>query len=73
MAAAPKEHAVARKIVAQLLWRKRFADKLLQRHIETNPERPEADMYRQSLYAYAAEAHNAAEVARRLLYHGVCD
>jgi hypothetical protein len=58
-----KPHYKARKIVAELLRRERFAKKLLD-GIKRSHSRFGID----AAVAYWAEAHNAAEVARRILY-----
>lgn len=57
----------ARHIVATLIHRKRFARSML-RNAESRGAPAEVI---QSCRAALAEAHNAAEVARRILYHGV--
>jgi len=58
---------VARRIVANLLQRKRFARQMLMKAQTDNA--PELILH--SLNATYSEAHNAAESARRILYHGV--
>ncbi len=57
----------ARHIVATLICRKRRARRLVKRMEAQGVPDAVLNQYR----AAETEAHNAAEVARRILYHGV--
>jgi len=59
-----KENPIARKIVANLMWRKRQALRSLLHVLETKASDHLISMYS----ARHAEIHNAAEASRRLLY-----
>lgn len=58
--------SVARSIVAMLIWRKRRAWEAYLTSVKTT-HGEECD----ALWATRVEAHNAAELARRMLYNNV--
>ena len=58
-----KDNTLARKIVAELLVRERFAKHLLNKALLS-----ESETLKLTRFSDWAEAHNAAETARRILY-----
>lgn len=61
---------LARSIVAMLIWRKRFAREMLCNRVKELNGVCNGDLAYHMLSSEAIEASNAAESARKMLYHG---